>query len=132
MVIAETLEQAKNAADIINVSYEILKAVVDPAESMNSEAIYEGIDRNLCFDFVLGDKGKADEAMSSADKVVKIGIFNPDKIFDRPNRIADDPAIIMGRLHSLIRVLILSVLPNSVDKTAAIKCSGKYVFKYAV
>ena len=26
----------------------------------------------------------------------------------------------------------LSVLPNSVDKTAAMKCSGKYVFKYAV
>jgi len=76
VVIAETLEQAKNAADIINVSYEILKAVVDPAESMNSEAIYEGIDRNLCFDFVLGDKGKADEAMSSADKVVKIDLRN--------------------------------------------------------
>ena len=76
IVIAETLEQAKNAAELVNVSYKILKAVVKTGEAMNSEVIHEGIDKNLCFDFVLGDKGKTDDAFSSADKVVKLDLIN--------------------------------------------------------
>jgi len=76
VVIAETLEQAKNAAEIVSVSYKVLKAVVSTAEAMNSEAIYEDIDKNLCFDFVLGDKKKTDDAISGADKVVKIDLRN--------------------------------------------------------
>ena len=57
VVVAETLEQAKNAAEMMNVNYKIQKAVVNTADAMDSEAIHEGIDRNLCFDFLLGDKG---------------------------------------------------------------------------
>ena len=76
VVIAETLEQAKNAAELVSVSYKILKAVINTSDAMNSEAIHEGIDRNLCFDFVLGDKGKTDDALSSADKVIKLDLIN--------------------------------------------------------
>ena len=76
VVIAETLEQAKNASELVNVSYKVLKAVVNTGEAMDSEAIYEGIERNLCFDFILGDKGKADDAFSGADKIVKIDLIN--------------------------------------------------------
>ena len=76
VVIAETLEQAKNAAEMVSVSYKVLKAVVRTGEAMNSEAIYEGIDRNLCFDFILGDKKKTDEAISGADKIIKIDLRN--------------------------------------------------------
>lgn len=76
IVIAETLEQAKNATDLVNVSYKILKAVVNTGDAMDSESIHEGIDRNLCFDFVLGDKGKTDEAFSAADKVIKLDLIN--------------------------------------------------------
>ena len=72
IVIAETLEQAKNAADLVNVNYKIQKAIVNTADATGSEAIHEGIDNNLCFDFLLGDKGKTDEAFSKADKVVKL------------------------------------------------------------
>ena len=76
VVIAETLEQAKDAADLVNVNYKILKAVVNTSDAMKSEAIYEGIDQNLCFDFGLGDKGKAEEAFSKAEKVVSIDLVN--------------------------------------------------------
>jgi carbon-monoxide dehydrogenase large subunit len=76
IVIAETLEKAKNAADLVSVSYKILKAVVNTADAMNSETIHEGIDKNLCFDFVLGDKSKTDDAISSADKVIEIELIN--------------------------------------------------------
>ena len=75
IVIAETLEQSRNAAELVNVSYKLKKAVVNTKDAMNAEAIYEGIDRNLCFDFLLGDKGKTDEALSKADKVVKLDLI---------------------------------------------------------
>jgi len=76
IVIAETLEQAKNAAELVNVSYDIKKAVVKTSEAMNGETIHEGIDGNLCFDWLLGDKGKTDETLSKADKIVKINFTN--------------------------------------------------------
>ena len=76
VVVAETLEQAKNAAEMVNVSYKIQKAVVNTADAMGSEAIHEGIDQNLCFDFLLGDKGKTDETLTKADKIVKIDLTN--------------------------------------------------------
>ena len=76
IVIAETLEESRNAAELVDVSYKLKKAVVNTKDAMNSEAIYEGIDRNLCFDFLLGDKGKTDEELSKADKVIKLDLIN--------------------------------------------------------
>ena len=76
IVIAETLEEAKNAAELVNVSYKLKKAVVNTKDAMNSDAIYEGIERNLCFDFLLGDKGKTDAELSKADKVIKLDLIN--------------------------------------------------------
>ncbi len=76
VVVAETLEQAKNAAELVNVSYKVQKAVVNTRDAMSSEAIHEGIDQNLCFDFLLGDKGKTTDALSKSDKVVKIKLTN--------------------------------------------------------
>ena len=102
VVIAETLEQAKNAAELVSVSYKILKAIIDTSDAMNSEAIHEGIDRNLCFDFVLGDKGKTDDALSSADKVVKLDLINNRLI---PNAI--EPRASIGDYNSSSEQLTL-------------------------
>ena len=76
VVIAESLEEAKNAAELVTVDYKVLKAVVNTADAMNSEPIYEGIDKNLCFDWELGDKVKTDDAFAKADRVVKLNINN--------------------------------------------------------
>ena len=76
VVVAETLEQAKNAAELVNVNYNVQKAVVNISEAMSSDPIHEGIDQNLCFDFLLGDKGKTNDTLSKADKVVKIDLIN--------------------------------------------------------
>ena len=76
VVIAESLDEAKNAASLVKVDYKILKAVVGTDDAMKSEAIHEGIEKNLCFDFGLGDKTKTDEALSKADKVIKIDLNN--------------------------------------------------------
>ncbi len=76
VVIAESLDEAKYAASLVKVDYKILKAVVGTADAMKSESIHEGIEKNLCFDFGLGDKAKTDEALSKADKVIKIDLNN--------------------------------------------------------
>ncbi len=76
IVIAETLQQAKDAADAVQVDYKVLKAVVSTKDAMNSESIYESIPKNLCFDWLLGDKAKTEQAFSGADKVVKLDITN--------------------------------------------------------
>ncbi len=76
LVVAETLQEAKDAADLVKVDYRVLKAVASTAEAMNSDVIHDGIEKNLCFDWELGDKAKTDEAFSNADKVVKMDILN--------------------------------------------------------
>ena len=48
LVVAETLQEAKDAADLVKVDYKVLKAVASTAEAMNSDVIHEGIEKNLC------------------------------------------------------------------------------------
>jgi len=102
IVIAETLDQAKDAAEKVRVDYKVLKAVVNTGDALNSKAIYDGIDKNLSFDFLLGDKGKTDEAFSKADKVVKLDLVNNRLI---PN--AMEPRAAIGDYNSSSEELTL-------------------------
>ena len=43
---------------------------------MKSEAIHDGIDKNLCYDWLLGDRQKVKEAFDKADKIIKLDIIN--------------------------------------------------------
>ena len=43
VVIAETLDEARTAADMVKVDYKVLKAVVDTDSAMDSEAIHKDI-----------------------------------------------------------------------------------------
>ena len=40
------------------IDYKILKAVTNTAETMSGETIHDGIDKNLCYDWLLGDREK--------------------------------------------------------------------------
>ena len=102
IVIAETLDQAKDAAEKVRVDYKVLKAVVNTGDAMNSKPIHDGIDKNLCYDFLLGDKGKTDEAFSKADKVVKLDLVNNRLI---PN--AMEPRAAIGDYNSSSEELTL-------------------------
>ena len=76
VVFAETLDEAKAAAELVKVDYKVLKAVASLADTMKSEAIHEGIDKNLCYDWLLGDRQKVKEAFDKADKIIKLDIIN--------------------------------------------------------
>ena len=76
VVIAETLEIAKNAAEKVLIDYEILKAVVSTANAMEGKQIYDNVKNNCAFDFELGDKKKADESFSGAEHIVSLDLIN--------------------------------------------------------
>ena len=76
VVFAETLDEASAAADLVKVDYKVLKAVASLADTMKSEAIHEGIEKNLCYDWLLGDRQKVKEAFDKADKIIKLDITN--------------------------------------------------------
>ena len=47
VVIAETLDQARNAAELVKVDYKILKAVVSTKDAMSSDQIYKDVPKDL-------------------------------------------------------------------------------------
>jgi carbon-monoxide dehydrogenase large subunit len=78
LVIAETLAQAKDAAELIDVDYEVLPSVVDPVDALKSGAplIHDGAPGNRCYTWALGDKAATDGAFAKAAHVTKLDIVN--------------------------------------------------------
>jgi carbon-monoxide dehydrogenase large subunit len=78
VVVAESLAEAKDAAEKVNVDYEVLPAVADPAQAQSGSAaqIHEIAPRNTIYQWHLGDKGKTDAAFQSAAHVTKLDIIN--------------------------------------------------------
>jgi len=92
MVIAETRELAKDAAEKVDIEYEILDAVVDPKKATEDGAplVHDEAPRNLAFDWEIGDKAKTEEAFRNADVVVSLDIRNQRLV---PNAIEPRSAI---------------------------------------
>jgi carbon-monoxide dehydrogenase large subunit len=78
LVIAETLNQAKDAADLIEVDYEVLPAVVNCADTLKPGApqIHDEAPGNKCYTWALGDKAAVDAAFAKAAHVTKLDIVN--------------------------------------------------------
>lgn len=76
MVIAESLSQAREAADLIEVDYEDLDPVIDMTTAENADPIHDEAPGNLCFDWELGDQSAVNEAFSKADRVAKLDLVN--------------------------------------------------------
>jgi carbon-monoxide dehydrogenase large subunit len=85
MVVADTLENAKNAAELVDVDYEPLAAVVDVRDAMKAgaPALHEAAADNHCYKWAIGDKGQVDAAFAKAAHVTKIDLLN--------NRLAPNP-----------------------------------------
>ena len=76
LVIAESLAAAKDAAELIDVDYEPLPAVIDPAEAVKPGApvLWDDAPGNVALDWALGDRNKAEEAFSKATRIVKLDL----------------------------------------------------------
>ncbi len=78
VVIAETKEQARDAAEKIDVTYKPLPAVVDMKAALQGGGtpVHDAAANNLCFDWELGDKAATDAAFAKAAHVTKLDLVN--------------------------------------------------------
>ena len=71
-VIAETVAQARDAAELVNIEYEGLPSVTDTAIAAAPESpkVWDELSDNICFEFKLGEKSEADSRFAEAAHVV--------------------------------------------------------------
>ena len=77
-VIAETYAQAKDAAELIEVDYKELPAIIstDKADAAGSPQVWADAKNNVCYDWHIGDKAATDAAFAKAAHVTKIDLVN--------------------------------------------------------
>ena len=92
VVIAETLAEARDAAEKVGVTYEALPASVDVATTQNAgqPQVHAEAPNNTVFQWHLGDKAATDAAFASAKHVTRIDLVNNRLI---PNAIEPRAAI---------------------------------------
>ncbi len=85
IVIAETLEQARAAAEAVDVDYKVLKAVVSVSDAIGDKApqIHPEAKNNIIYDWEIGDEAATDAAFANAANIVEMDVRN--------NRLAPNP-----------------------------------------
>jgi aerobic carbon-monoxide dehydrogenase large subunit len=78
VVIAETQDQAQDAAELVQVDYEVLPAVADGrlARAKGAPQLHEIAPDNTCYVWTLGDKAAVDAAFAKAAHVTKLDFVN--------------------------------------------------------
>src|SRR5581483_2702867 len=73
MIVADTVNAAKNGAEAIEIDYEILPAVVDtvPAARQDAPRVHDNNHSNVCFDSDLGDFAATEAAFARAAHVTR-------------------------------------------------------------
>ena len=77
-VIAETRQQARNAAELLAIDYEDLPAVAHLRDAVAPGAplVHDAATGNICYDWHIGDKAVVDAAFTHAAHVVKLELTN--------------------------------------------------------
>jgi carbon-monoxide dehydrogenase large subunit len=76
MVVAQTLEQAKNAAEQVQVDYEVLGSVVRVTDAAKAPALHDVAPDNHCYKWAIGDKSQVDAAFAQAAHVTRLDLIN--------------------------------------------------------
>ncbi len=78
VVIAESLDQAQDAAELVSVDYEILPAIVDLARTQEPRQplLHANAPNNTVYQWHLGDKAAVDAAFSNAQHITKLALIN--------------------------------------------------------
>ncbi len=77
-VVAETVNQAKDAAEAVEVDIETLPAVTDPEQAVNADApqLYDDVPGNVSLDYHFGDAEAVQAAFAKAAHVTRLKIAN--------------------------------------------------------
>jgi carbon-monoxide dehydrogenase large subunit len=78
LVVAETLDQAKDASELIEVDYAPRAHTVGTYESAQPGAplVHDHIKSNVAFDWAMGDQAATDAAFKNADRTVSLRLVN--------------------------------------------------------
>ena len=77
-VVAETPQQARDAADAIAVEYDVLPSITDLASAMDSDVaqVWSEAPGNIAFDWEIGDKAATDAQFAKAAHVTSLTVVN--------------------------------------------------------
>ena len=77
-VLAETRQQAKDAAELIEIDYEDLPGTASVLDALKPGAavVHDEAPGNLCYDWQIGDKVAVDAAFAGAARVVRLDLTN--------------------------------------------------------
>ena len=77
-VIAETVAQAKDAAEAVTIDIEALPVVLNPADAVKSGAplVFDAVPNNIALDYHYGDAAKVTEAFSKATHITRLETSN--------------------------------------------------------
>ncbi|MFQ3623017.1 MAG: xanthine dehydrogenase family protein molybdopterin-binding subunit, partial [Acetobacteraceae bacterium] len=77
-IVAESLQAAKDGAEALAIDYEILPSVTDlaAAHDPDAPAVWDGVARNLCFDWETGDKAETERLFAEAAHVTRLTVVN--------------------------------------------------------
>jgi aerobic carbon-monoxide dehydrogenase large subunit len=78
LIVADSLQQAKDAAEMVNVDYDVLQAVIDvtKADAAGMAQIHEQAPNNVCYDWGHGDAAAVDAAFAKAHHITKLSFAN--------------------------------------------------------
>jgi len=77
LVVAETLLQARDAAELVAVDYEELPPVIDLKTAAGAaSSVHDDVPGNVCYDWSHGDKAAVDAAFARAAKVTRLEFAN--------------------------------------------------------
>ena len=76
IVIAETLQAARDGAEAVSTDFEELPAVVDVATATAADQLHESVPNNRCYDWEFGDQAATEAAFARAAHVTSLDIVN--------------------------------------------------------
>ena len=78
VVVADSRTQARDAAEIIVVDYDVLDAVVDMPSAVGNGSIHvhDDVGSNVCYDWGLGDKDAVDAVFANSHHVSRLDLVN--------------------------------------------------------
>lgn len=147
MVVADTLEQARNAAEQVEVDYEVLPAVVDVRDAAKATALHDAAPDNHCYKWAIGDKQQVDAIFAKAAKVSKIDLTNnrlvpnamePRAAIGSYNRASDEYTLYVANQNPHVERLLMTAfvlgLPEHKVRVIAPDVGGGFgskIFLYA-
>jgi carbon-monoxide dehydrogenase large subunit len=147
LVVAETLEQAKNAAELVEVDYDVLSAVVKVTDAARAAALHDAAPDNHCYKWAIGEKAQVDAVFAGAAHVTKLDLINnrlipnamePRAVIGSYNRATDEYVLYVSNQNPHVERLLMTAfvmgLPEHKVRVIAPDVGGGFgskIFLYA-